>query len=418
MASKNQKANANDIGSLEFITLTACIMLLTALAIDIMLPAFTDLREYFGLGSESTATAHIVTFFFLGQVGQMAFGPLSDRYGRILILRVGFALYISGCIVAALSPSLDLILAARFVVGMGSAALGVCATAGVRDRFSGDQMARTMSLILTIFLAVPVIAPIVGAFILSVSSWQMVFLTPPLLAIPVFIWSLRLQESLKPENRQPLDSATIIGSMRQVLGNRAFVRYAAITTILFGVFSSYISSSERIISEIYGRHDLFVWIFGAIGVTMAIFTFLNSRLVDRFGAVRTIRALLTLYFVLAIAIFAVTLLAGGTPNIFLFFAIVGLLQGLNVSIEPNSGALALDPLGSVAGMAAAIYGTSFFVVGAMVGSFIDRLMIDTVTPLAVGYLIAGFITVVLVYTGQSQPVENAGGVRIVGETGD
>ena len=393
-----------DIGSLEFITLTACIMLLTALAIDIMLPAFDDLRDYFGLGPESTATASIITFFFLGQIGQLVFGPLSDRYGRILILRVGFALYISGCIAAALSPDLNLILAARFVVGLGSAAMGVCATAGVRDRFSGDKMARTMSLILTIFLIVPVIAPLAGSLILSLTSWQVVFLTPALLAVPVFIWSLRLRELLPPERRLKLDPSTLLRSVRTVTSNRAFVRYTAITTILFSIFSSYIGSSERIVSEIYGRPDLFVWIFGAIGILMAFFTFLNAQLVGRFGARRTIRNLLTAYFVLTIVLFTLTVTANGTPNIFIFFAILGMLQGINVAVEPNSGALAMEPLGSVAGMAAAIYGASFFVIGSIMGSFVDRLLIDSVTPMAVGYLIAGLLTVILVYAARPTPV--------------
>ena len=399
--------NAHEIRPLEFIVLVACIMLLTAVAIDIMLPAFDELRDYFGLGQESTATAQIVTFFFLGQIGQIIFGPLSDRYGRLLILRVGFALYIGGCIAAALSPSLGLMLAARFVVGLGAAALSVSAVTSVRDRFAGDKMARTMSLILTIFLGVPIVAPLIGAAILSVSSWQVVFLTPAVIAVAVFIWSFRLNESLPPERRLKLDVTTLIRSARQVGGNRDFVRYTAITTILFSVFSSYISSSERMISEIYGRPDLFAWIFSGVGITMAIFTFLNAQLVGRFGARRTIRSLLTIYFILACVLFGLTLAFQGTPNIFIFFAIVALLQGINVAAEPNSSALALESLGSTAGMAAAIYGTSFFVIGSTVGSFIDRLLVDSVTPLATGYLIVGLITVVLAYTGRTRAAVDA-----------
>jgi DHA1 family bicyclomycin/chloramphenicol resistance-like MFS transporter len=365
-----------------------------------MLPAFDELRDYFGLGQESTATAQIVTFFFLGQIGQIIFGPLSDRYGRLLIMRVGFGLYIGGCIAAALSPSLGLILAARFVVGLGAAALSVSAVTSVRDRFAGDRMARMMSLILTIFLGVPIVAPLIGAAILSVSSWQVVFLTPAVVGILVFIWSFRLNESLPPERRLKLDVPTLIRSARQVGGNRTFVRYTAITTILFSVFSSYISSSERMISEIYRRPELFAWIFSGVGITMAIFTFLNAQLVGRFGARRTIRGLLACYLILACVLFVLTLAFQGTPKIFIFFAIVALLQGINVAAEPNSSALALESLGSTAGMAAAIYGTSFFVIGSAIGSFIDRLLVDSVMPLAVGYLIVGLLVVVVVYSGR------------------
>lgn len=403
-----------EMGSLEFIVLTASMMLLTALAIDIMLPAFNDVRTYFGLGPESSATAHIVTFFFLGQIGQLAFGPLSDRYGRIPIMRLGFALYIIGCIGAALLPSLELIYAARFLVGMGAAALSVCATAGVRDRFAGDKMARTMSLILTIFLCVPIVAPLAGSLILSLTEWQVVFLTPAILAIPIFLWSLRLKESLTPENRVGLSIQNVWGSMRKVTSNSTFMRYTAITTILFAVFSPYINSSERVIGEIYGRHDLFVWIFAAIGLIMAFFTFLNAQLISRFGSRRTIRTLVTLYFATSIVLFILTLLQNGKPNIFIFFATIALLQGLNVAIEPNSSALALEPLGSSAGMAAAIYGTSLFVVGGTIGSFIAGLLVNTVTPMAGGYLVGGLLATLLVYAGYQRPVAKLA----VGETGD
>ena len=396
--------NTREMRPAEFITLVAFIMLLTAVAIDIMLPAFGELREYFGLGSESTATAQIVTFFFLGQAGQIIFGPLSDRFGRLPILRVGFALYIGGCLVAALSPSFGLILAARLFVGLGAAALMVSATTSVRDRFVGDQMARTMSLILTIFLGVPIVAPLIGAAILSVSSWQVVFFTPALIAILVLIWSFRLSESLPPERRLKLDVPTLTHSARQVLGNRTFVRYTAITTILFSVFSSYISSSERIISEIYGRPELFAWIFSAVGITMAISTFLNSRLVGRVGARRAIRGLLLAYLVLATILFALTLAFEGKPNIFIFFAIVALLQGINVAAEPDGSALALESLGSTAGMAAAIYGTSFFVIGSFFGSIIDRQLVDSVMPLAAGYLIVGLLVVAVVFSGRESAV--------------
>lgn len=394
--------NTKRIGSGEFIALTACIMLLTAMAIDIMLPAFDDLRVHFGLGSESTATAQIVTFFFLGQIGQLAYGPLSDRFGRLAILRIGFVLYIGGCIAAAILPSLNGILLARFVVGMGAAAMTVSAVAGVRDRFAGDKMARTMSLILTIFLFVPVVAPLLGSAILSVSSWQVVFLTPAVIAAAVFVWSLRLDESLLPERRLKLDLSTLIQSSRRVVGNAAFVRYTAVTTILFSAFSSYVGSSERMISEIYGRPDLFVWIFAAIGITMALFTFLNAQFVGRFGARRTVRSLLTAYVIVAGLLLGLTLALDGTPNIFIFFALVALLQGINVAVSPNGSALALESLGSTAGMAAAINGTSFFVIGSILGSFIDRFLVSSVTPLAIGYVIAGLISAGLVYTGRAR----------------
>jgi DHA1 family bicyclomycin/chloramphenicol resistance-like MFS transporter len=408
----------SEVGPKEFIALMACIMLLTALAIDIMLPAFNDLRTYFGLGPDSTATAHIVTFFFIGQIGQIFCGPLSDRYGRIPIMRAGFLLYIIACIAAAFSPTLNGILVARFFVGLGSAAMSVSCTAAVRDRFEGSQMARTMSLILTIFLSVPIIAPILGTAILNATSWQVVFLTPPVFAVIIFMWSLRLRESLPQENRQALNVPAIMHSARRVVGNRVFIRYAAVTTILFSAFSSYISSSERMIGEIYGRHDLFVPIFASIGAVMAAFTFINAQLIERFGSRRTVQGWITLYVILAVALFGLTLVLRADPPIFVFFGAVALLQGINVAAEPNSGALALEPLGSIAGMAAAIYGTMFLVVGATIGSFIDRLLVNSVAPLAVAYFIAGLAAATLVYTDRKAAVPAAETPRALPEAGD
>ena len=159
----------------EFIALSACTMTLTALGIDIMLPAFGEVRDHFSLSADSTDTAQIISFFFMGQVAQMIFGALSDRFGRIAILRVGFPLYIVGGIVAALAPDLPTMLAARFLAGMGASAVFMTTIAGVRDRFVGDGMARVLSLIFTIFLFTPVIAPFLGLAIMSVGSWKMVF---------------------------------------------------------------------------------------------------------------------------------------------------------------------------------------------------------------------------------------------------
>lgn len=390
------------IKSGEFIALTACIMMLTALSIDIMLPAFGELRGYFGLSPDSTATAQIVTFFFLGQAGQLIFGPLSDRFGRLAILRVGFALYIVGSVAAAFSPTLSGMLAARFIVGVGAAALTVGAFAGVRDRFSGDKMARTMSLVMTIFLIVPVIAPLVGSAILSVAPWQAVFLTPALFAIVIFLWSFRLGESLPAERRVRLDAPTLISSTRRVLGSGVFMRYTAMVTILFSVFSSYVSSSERIIGELYGRPDLFIWIFAATGITMALFTFVNAPLVERFGTLRAMRGLMIAYVLVAGSLLVLTLTQGGTPAMLVFLALVALLQGFHVAVSANAGALALEPMGSTAGMAAAINGTAFFVFGSIIGSFIDRLLVDSVLPLVVGYMIAGAIALLLAYSGRTR----------------
>lgn len=384
--------------SAEFIALSGCTMTLTALGIDVMLPAFAEIRSHFGLEAGSTETAHIITFFFMGQIAQIIFGTLSDSYGRIPILRIGFPLYIIGGIAAAIAPDLPTMYAARFVAGMGASSLLMITVAGVRDRFVGDQMARIMSLIFTIFLFTPVAAPFLGIAILSFSNWQAVFLAPPAFAVIIFFWSLRLKESLPPNQRIRLSWRNIAASVKTVITNLVFIRYTTITTLLFTALSSYVSSSEHIIGEIYGKPGWFAWIFAGMGLLMASFTYVNSWLTGRFGARRTIRGLLLVYSAVSIMLLLATFTYGDPPAMTLFFIPLCVLMALNLAVEPNSSALAMEPMGKMAGTASAVYGTCFFFVGASLGSIISELMIHKVMPIVASLVIIGLVCVTLVMT--------------------
>jgi DHA1 family bicyclomycin/chloramphenicol resistance-like MFS transporter len=379
-------------------------MMLTALGIDIMLPAFGELREHFGLAPDSTATAQIIVFFFMGQVAQIIFGVLSDRFGRLAILRIGFPLYIAGGLAATFAPTLVLMYVARFVAGMGAAAVFMTTIAGVRDRFVGDRMAHIMSLILTIFLFTPIFAPFLGLAIMSVASWQMVFLTPPLFAVVVFLWSFRLKESLPPERRIALAWETIRKNTWAVISNRVFLRYIAITTILFAALSSYVASSERIVGEIYGRPELFAWIFAGVGFLMSLCAFTNSRLSSRYGARRTAMGALIVYTIVGSLLLIVTIVAGDPPDMLVFFVAVALMLAINLAVEPNSSALALEPMGEMAGMAASVYGTLFFFVGSSLGAVISYFMVHGVFPLVISFFAIGVVTLVLVFTDR-RPID-------------
>jgi len=243
-----------------------------------------------------------------------------------------------------------------------------------------------------------------GLAILSVGSWQMVFLTPPLFAVVVFVWSLRLEESHPQERRTALNWAAIRQSVGTVLANPIFVRYASITTILFAALSAYVASSEHIVGEIYDRPELFPWIFAGIGLLMSCATLVNSRLSSRYGARRAIRLLLILYAAVGGLLLLLTVMAGDPPGLFVFFIPVALLMSINLAVEPNSSALALEPMGEVAGMASAIYGTVFFSVGALLGSVISDMMVNGVFPLVVSFFVIGLATLILVLTDR-RPVE-------------
>jgi DHA1 family bicyclomycin/chloramphenicol resistance-like MFS transporter len=259
-------------------------------------------------------------------------------------------------------------------------------------------MARIMSLIFTIFLFTPVFAPFLGLAIMSVASWQMVFLTPPLFAVIVFLWSLRLEESLLPEQRIPLSWMNIGQSVRKVLGNRVFLRYTGVATLLFTALSSYVASSEHIVGEIYGRPGLFVWIFASMGLLMSMCSLLNSRLSSRFGARRSIRGLLVVYTLVGGVLLLLTFVLGDPPGMLLFFSAVALLMAINLAVEPNTSALALEPMGDMAGMASSIYGTCFFFIGASLGSVISHLMVKGVFSLVCSYFAIGLISLLLVFS--------------------
>ncbi|UYQ91778.1 MFS transporter [Chitinophaga horti] len=384
--------------SVEFIALSACCMMLTAVGIDVMLPAFGEIRRDFGLHAHSTDTAYIVIVFFLGQLFQIVFGPMSDRLGRLYVLRIGFFLYLVGSVVAALSGNLTYMLIGRFIAGTGASAVFMTILAIVRDKFSGDDMARVMSFIFTIFLFTPVAAPFLGMAILTFSSWRIVFMVPPVFAIIVFVWSLRMEETLPPDKRSNIRAGELFELFRSVIGDRSFLRYTSITTLLFGGLSAYVSNAEFIVSDIYNKPGLFAWVFGCIGVVMAMGALLNAKLVSVYGSRKTMKGLLVLYLTIACVLLAGVFILMPLPGMYFFFGCIALLLGINLAVEPNSSSLAMQNVGNNAGTASALYGTCFFFGGAMIGTLISYFMSFGLISMAVGFAVIGLLTLWLTFS--------------------
>jgi DHA1 family bicyclomycin/chloramphenicol resistance-like MFS transporter len=168
--------------SKEIIVFTSCAMVLTAIGIDIMLPAFADLRQHFSMKEDATETSKLVSYFFMGQITQIIFGYLTDKMGRLPILRLGILLYIVCGFATVYATSLEWMFVFRFISGMGAAAVMMTSIASVRDRYAGNEMARIMSIVLTIFLFTPIVAPALGSLVLKFYSWKIVFLIPPTFA--------------------------------------------------------------------------------------------------------------------------------------------------------------------------------------------------------------------------------------------
>jgi len=380
------------LGSREFTVMIAMIMALTALAIDIMLPTFGAVRSEFGLAADSTAPAAIVTVFFLGlAAAQVFFGPLADRFGRKPVLYAGLAVYVVSALAASLAPSLEMVLVSRFVWGVGAAAPRVVALSVVRDAYQGEAMARTMSIIMSIFVLVPVVAPSLGALILTVSSWRWVFGACVVFAVVIAIWTLRLPESLRPEDRLTLRFDSIAAAFKTVVTNRRTIGYTLAMTFLFGVFMSYLASSELIISDVFNRAEQFPYVFGGLAAVMGAAMLSNAVIVSWVGLRRIVRGVLVAYVVGSAGFVLLAVLTEGRPSFWVFLIGLAAMLTMHAILIPNFNTLAMDPMGKVAGTAAALIGTISTALGAALGFVLDRTFDGTILPFAGGFLVYGII---------------------------
>ncbi len=370
----------------------ASCMAMAALSIDVMLPAFPDMRAEFGLAADSTQTSWIITAFFLGlATGQLVYGPLSDRYGRKPLLYIGLAVMIVSASAAAVAPSLTVLIVCRVLWGMGAASPRSLALAMVRDRYAGDRMARTMSHIMATFVLVPVLAPAVGSGILAIAPWRTVMWIPVAAACGVALWARRLPETLPPERRRPPQRGALRVAAAEVVRTPQTVGFAIALTCLFGIMTAYVGSSELIIDEVFHRKDQFPIIFGVLALFLAAGSFFNARVVGRVGLLRMIR-FAAIYLVGAAALMAIVALAfDGEPPLLVFGLSMAVLLPVVAVLMPNSNTAAMLPLPHVAGTAAALLGTVSTAGGALLGSILDSRFDGTIAPFAHGVLIYGVI---------------------------
>lgn len=392
---------SRELGRREFIGLVSSLIATTALSIDLVLPAFSDIRTAFDVSAESNSVTWVITAFFMGlALGQPLYGPLTDRFGRRPTLYLGLTLHSVAAIATALSPSLGFMLVARFLWGLGAAGVRVTATAMVRDRYEGPEMARAMSFIMSVFLLAPVLAPTVGAAILDLGSWRWTFAAGAVVAIVVGLWALRMPESLDPADRGELRFGPMARAARTVFSTRQTLGYTLAQTFAMGGFMSFLASSELIFSELYDQEDRFPQLFGIVAATMAVGTLSNARLAGRIDLARLVRGALIIYVMFSLVMVATVITNDGLPPLWLFVVTLMLLVGTQAIMIPNFAALAMAPVGRVAGTASAITGTIFMGGGAILGSALDRLITDTVTPLAVGFMVYGVISLLIVMRTQ------------------
>jgi len=385
----------------ELIALLAMATALTALGIDLMLPGFDEIRADLGLGEGSTAVTGLVTAYFVGLgLGTVFYGPLADHKGRRWAMRLGLAIYVAGALLAAVAPNLPLLLVARALWGVGAAGPRVVALAVVRDRFEGDAMSRTMSSLMAVFLLVPVLAPTVGAGVLEVAPWRWLFVLCAVAGLGIAAWTRRLPETLADEHRIPdLRFERVKAATRLVVSSRSTVAYAAATVALYGVFASYLGSSEAIVGEALGRADIFPLVFGGLAAGMGVAAVLNGRIVHRVGTRGMVRGSLIAYVATTAALLGLAVATGGTPGLWVFLPVMALLLASHAQLLPNLNTLAMEPMAAVAGTASSVLGAAQLTLGAVLGGLLDQAFDGTILPLSIGFAAAATVAIGAVAAG-------------------
>lgn len=381
----------------EFVGFLATISATTALGIDMVLPAFGDVREAFGLEESSTQVALTVTVYFLGlSLAQIFYGPLTDRFGRKPVLLASLSLYAVAALSAGLAPSLPVLLVSRFLWGIGAAGPRVLMIAIARDVYDGDRLGRVLSLAQAIFMIVPAIAPLLGQAVLGIGSWRLVFMAPMVLALALILWTTRLDETLEPEARRPLTLATTVQALKAVASDRKAFGFSLAMMFDFAAFASFLSSSELLFDRVYDRTSQFPLFFGLMSMVMGLTAFTGSRVIARFGAESMITTLLRVQVVATAVLLAVSIAGGGNPSFWLWFGLLTVANSLRTLVNPLSGSEAMQSMGDLAGTAASVMGTISLGGGALLAGVTDRFIRDSVTPLSGAYLGYGVLQVIAV----------------------
>jgi DHA1 family bicyclomycin/chloramphenicol resistance-like MFS transporter len=391
-------------GSREFLLIVATCMGMSAISIDLLLPAFPDMREDFGLAVGSTDVSRVITGYFLGlALGQLLYGPLSDRYGRKPMLYAGMAVFLVGAVGSVAQGSLAGMVACRFVWGFGAAAPRSLAVAVVRDTFEGERMARTMSLIMAIFILVPVFAPTVGAAILAVAPWRAVLWLQVGVAVALVLWSTRLPETLAPEDRRSVSPRSLGEAAVAVVRSRQTVAFGLAVLAIFGMMTSYIGTIEVVVDEVFGQADRFPLIFGALACMLAVGSLFAARVVGRLGLPLLLRLGAAYLLATTIGLALLAAATDGEPPLWAFCVVLAfVLTGVSV-LAPSCNTAAMTPLGHVAGMGSAILGTVATAGGAVLGTLTDGAFDGTVGPFAYHVLVYSAVVAAAVFLLAGRP---------------
>jgi DHA1 family bicyclomycin/chloramphenicol resistance-like MFS transporter len=387
----------------EFIALVALTTSLVAMSIDTMLPALGAMASELGAAHPNDRQLVLSAFFGGMSVGQLVCGPVSDSIGRRPALFWGIALFMVGTLLCTLTQSFGWLLVGRTLAGFGAAAPRIISIALVRDLYAGRGMARVMSFVSTVFILVPVLAPSIGQGVLAVTSWRSIFAALLVIAAGDALWFwLRQGETLPTERRRPFSVAGVARSTAEVFKHPLTLGYMLATGATFGAFIAYLSTVQQLFQEQYGLGKLFPVVFGGLASAIGAASFANGKLVMRFGMRRLCRVSLVCNSLLSIAAFSGAWLLQGHPPLFALIAYMAICFFFNGILFGNFNARAMEPMGHIAGVAAAVTGSVSGAVALVIGTPFGRAYDGTALP-----LIAGYMTCAVLSLGLTEWAERA-----------
>jgi DHA1 family bicyclomycin/chloramphenicol resistance-like MFS transporter len=381
----------------EFVALMAIMTALVALSIDMILPALPEIGAALGV-QRANDRQLIVSLLFLGfGLGQFFYGPVSDSVGRKPAAYLGLALFSAGCVLALTARTFPTMLAGRVLQGVGVGGPRAVTIAIVRDKFEGSAMARVLSLVMAVFILVPVIAPTIGQAILGVAGWRAIFGVYLTLGLVLFVWfGWRQEETLTPARRIPFSAGKIAQVAREVVTNRLALGYMVAAGLVYGAFIGYLSSVQQILQQLYGLGPRFPLYFATLAIALGGASLCNARLVGRHGMRALAGRALVALFVVSVIFLAIAASRAGRPSLWALIAYllasffgIGLLYGNLIS-------LAMQPLGRNAGIGAAVVGGSSTLISLALGTVIGQSYDNTVLPLVAGFAILSGASLVVI----------------------
>lgn len=392
---QNAQVEKAGTGFAEFIALTAALSAITAMSIDIMLPALPAIGQELGVTTDNDRQLVIVVFTLVFGVAQLFFGPLSDRFGRRPIIQGGILLYVLGSVAAAFSTDFTMLLLCRSAQGIGAAALRVVAMAVVRDCFAGAAMGRVLSISFTVFMIVPIAAPFFGQIITLGFGWRAVFAALAIASAVIATWLiLRLKETLDPADRRGISVSSLASGFVEIVTNRVAAGYTVVMSATVVALFGYITSVQQIYGELYALGPWFPAAFAATALGMALVGIFAPRIVRHFGMRPVIHGSLVLFCLSGFALFAWSMVEL-PPFIVTFVLISAAMISFGV-MQSQAGAVAMEPLGHVAGIASSLIGVVTTVVGAAGGGLIGAAYDGTIVPMALSFFMGGVISLLAV----------------------